>query len=205
MGDFWNTILDFGKDNLADWTMTKIYLICAAAGGSVLLGQMGLSLFGLGDADDIDPDVSVDDLDGGDGLSFLSIRGLAAFLTLFGLVGAAGTSSDWPPLPTAVAAFSSGFAVMFFIALAMRWFRSQQSSGHLQPKNALGKTARVYLRIPANKAGKGKITVSVQGRSLELEAVTSGPELPTGSSCRVVSMITEATFEVTSIEAGESA
>jgi len=204
MEELWNSIVAWGKDNLADWTMVKVYLAFAIAGGSLLLGQLGLSVFGLGDGDDVDPDVDVDDLDGGDGLSFLSIRGIAAFFTLFGLVGAGGTTSGWSGGITAISAFSSGFLIMLFIALAMRWFRRQQSSGHLRPENALGKTARVYLRIPARNGGKGKITVSVQGRSLELEAVTKGPELSTGSTCRVVSMITEDTFEVASLEAGDS-
>ena len=200
MADIWDTIVNFGKANLADWTVTKLYLACAIAGATVIIGQSGLSLFGFGDADDVDPDIDVDDLDGADSLNFLSIRGLAGFLALFGMMGAGGTASGWNSLVTLVVALASGFTIMFFIAVTMRWFRRQQSSGNLRPENAVGKSARVYLRIPANRAGKGKITVSVQGRNLELEAVTAGPELPTGSACRVVSMVTEDTFEVTALD-----
>jgi len=201
MGDFWNTIVDWSKEHLADWTMTKVYLACAIAGGTVLIGQTGLNIFGLGDADaDIDPDVDVDALDGADSLNFLSVRALAGFLTFFGLIGAGGTASHWHAGLSLGAAFAAGSSVMLFIALIMRWFRRQHSEGNLQPQNAVGKTARVYLRVPPGKSGKGKITVSIQGRSMEFEAVTSGGELVTGSPCRVVSMITEDTFEVASLD-----
>ena len=60
MEELWNSIVAWGKDNLADWTMVKVYLAFAIAGGSLLLGQLGLSVFGLGDGDDVDPDVDVD-------------------------------------------------------------------------------------------------------------------------------------------------
>jgi hypothetical protein len=38
--------------------------------------------------------------------------------------------------------------------------------------NTLHKTAEVYLTIPENKTGKGKIMISVHGSFHELEAMT---------------------------------
>lgn len=202
MGEIWNTITDWARDNLADWTMTKVYVGCAIAGGTVLLGQTGLNLFGLGDADaDVDPDMDVDEIEGGDNLNFLSIRALAGFLVFFGLVGWYGTAEDWSGAPTALAAFGAGASVMVLVAVVMRAFKKAHSAGNLRPMSALGKPATVYLKIPANKVGKGKVTVSIQGRSRQFEAVTAGPELPTGSDCRLVAMVTEDTFEVVSLDA----
>ena len=57
-------------------------------------------------------------------------------------------------------------------------------------------SARVYLRIPGSGGGKGKITVSIQGRNKEYEATTQGPELSTGSEVRVVRQTSPNTFEV---------
>jgi len=197
MDGIWDSIVDWVRNNLSDWTLTKLYIACAAAGGAVLIGQTGLNLFGLGDADtDIDPDVDVDEIEGGDSLSFLSIRALAGFLTFFGLVGWGGTTSHWHQGVTVVAAFAAGASVMVMVAVIMRFFRRMHTEGNVDPRNAIGKTARVYLKIPAAKAGKGKITVSIQGRSVEFGAVTAGEELPTGSDCRVLGLTTDDTVEV---------
>jgi hypothetical protein len=200
MQELWDTIKGWASDNLTDWTMVKIYIGCAIAGGTVLVGQTGLNLLGLGGDTDIDPDMDVDALEGGDSLNFLSVRALAGFLTFFGLVGWGGTSSGWGTLLTSVVAFLAGSTVMVFVAAMMRFFSRMQSSGTVKPEAAVGKTARVYLKIPANRTGKGKITVSVQGRSVEFDATTAGDELPSGSECRVVKMTTESTFEVAALD-----
>jgi hypothetical protein len=200
MDGFWDSIVGWAKEHLSEWTMAKVYIACAIAGGTVLIGQTGLNLFGLGGDSDIDPDVDVDEIEGGDSLNFLSIRALAGFLTFFGLVGWGGTASHWSGPVTVLAAFGAGASVMVFVAFIMRMFTRMHSQGNVDPRNAVGKTARVYLKIPAGGQGKGKITVSVQGRSMEYDAVTSGAEIPSGGACRIVAQTTEDTFEVTTLE-----
>ena len=197
-----DAVWDWIKENFTDWGLTKIYIACAIAGGTVMLSQFGLSLFGLdGDAVDID-DVDVTEVDAGDasdGLNVLSVRAVSGFLTLFGLVGWAGTSSDWSPVVTAGAALGAGATAMLFVAWMMRMFRRLSESGNVNPGNAIGSDAVVYLRIPAKRDGKGKITVAIQGRSLEYDAVTTGEELPTGAACRVIAIHSGNTFEVEAI------
>lgn len=204
MQELWTRLTDWAQTHLSDWTMIKVYIACAVAGGAVIVGQTGLNLFGLGGADDVDADTSVDELGGdSDGIHLLSVRTLAGFLTFFGLVGWAGTASDWNPLVTVLAAFASGAAVMVMVALVMRFFTRMASEGNVNPRNAIGKNARVYLRIPARRAGKGKVTVSIQGRSMQFEAVTAGEELPSGGDCRIAGMATDDTFEVEALDHGE--
>jgi len=52
--------------------------------------------------------------------------------------------------------------------------------------NTLNKTAEVYLTIPENKKGKGKIMISVNGAFHELEAMTENDRIPSGAVVRVV-------------------
>jgi len=197
----WDWITGFAREHLSEWSLVKVYVTCAIVGGTVILGQTGLSIFGIGGGDDVDPDISVDDVDGLDGgLNVISVRALSGFLTFFGLVGWTGTEAHFHPAAVGGMALAAGMAVMFFIAWTMRFFQRLQSSGNLEPEQIVGTTARVYLRIPANRSGKGKITVSIQGRSNEFEAVTKGDGLASGMECRIVRMITKDTFEVEALD-----
>lgn len=184
-----------------DWTLELTYMACAAAGGTVLVLQTALMLVGVGDGD---PGIEVDhDVTGEHGagehdgaLGLFSVRAIASFFTFFGLTGWLGLSKDWDPTLTTAIAAAAGFALMLFVAWMMRAQSRLQSKGNLDPRNALGLAARVYLRIPARKSGFGKVTVKVQGRSAEFNAFTLGDELPTGALVKIERMSTPDTFEV---------
>ena len=188
------------RTGLADWGMTKTYIACAIAGGSVIGLQFGLGLLGFGDVD-VDTDVDADIGDDAS-LHILSVRAIGGFLTFFGLVGWLGHSSNppWGTPLTLISATASGAAAMLFVAWMMRMFRRLTSHGNVDPSNAVGRTAQVYLRIPGNDAGRGKITLSLQGRSVEFAATTKGEALPTGVACRIVTMTTPDMFEVASLD-----
>lgn len=194
-------LVGFAGEHLVDWTVAKIYLACAIAGGSVLLGQMGLSLFGFGDADNDFGVEDIGDMEGADSsMSFLSVRAIAGFLTFFGLVGSYGTAAGWRPYQAALGALAAGSSVMILVAWIMRSFQRLTDSGNIRLDEAVGTIASVYLRIPAERAGRGKVTATIQGRSVELQAVTRGPELATGVACKIVAMTTDDTCEVEALD-----
>ncbi len=97
-----------------------------------------------------------------------------------------------------IAVVTGGIAI-FLVALLMASLSRLQSKGNLDIKNAVGSTARVYLRIPGARTGPGKVTVDVQGRSVEIEATTAGPEIATGATVRVVGLADEDTLDVTTL------
>jgi hypothetical protein len=191
-----------------DWTMSLAYIACAAAGGTVLVLQMLLMMFGVGDGH---PDMDLHhEFDAGGAhdasdhpehvFGLFSIRAIAAFFTFFGLTGWLGTSSGWHPTVTLFAAVGAGLCVMVLVALMMRAQSKLQSQGNLDPKNAVGLAARVYLRIPGANGGFGKVQVKLQGRTAEFNACTSGAELATGALVRLTRMQTPDTFEVAALE-----
>ena len=180
---------------LADFSSlssSTLYMGCAVAGGAVLSIQM-LLLFLGGDVADGEVDFDGDS----DGLSFFSIRTVASFLTFFGLIGLYGQQQNWSEAVTAGSAFGAGFGMMLVVAWLFSLQNKLHQDGNLQPQNAIGQSAVVYLRIPGEDGGKGKVTVVLQGRTSEFAAVTSGPELATGTDVTLVRMINETTFEVT--------
>ncbi|HEX6883625.1 MAG TPA: hypothetical protein VF530_09610 [Planctomycetota bacterium] len=190
-----------------DWTMELSYMACAAAGGTVLVLQTLLMLFGFGDGGDADlhHDVGAGDVgDGGEhhdgAFGLLSVRAVASFLTFFGLTGWMGTSREWGETTTLLVAIGAGLALMVVVAWMMRMQSKLQSKGNLDPRNAVGLSARVYLRVPGKNGGFGKISVKLQGRTAEFQAFTLGDELPTGALVEIRSMRTPDTFEVAALK-----
>jgi hypothetical protein len=191
-----------------DWTMELVYMACAAAGGTVLVLQTVLMLFGVGDGHpdvDMHHDVGADAGDGsGEGhdgaFGLMSVRAVASFFTVFGLTGWLGVTQGWRAHVTVLVAVGSGLAIMLLVAWLLRMQMRLQSKGNLDPQNALGLSARVYLRIPGKNAGFGKVTVKLQGRTAEFGAFTLGDELPTGALVKIVRMSTPDTFEVVALK-----
>jgi hypothetical protein len=180
-------------DFLDDVRIRTIYMGCAIVGGAILSLQMILLLFG----GDIGADTDVDDIgDHGDGLGVLSIRSMASFMTFFGLTGLWGLQEQWGPGKTGGVALGAGLAALLIVAWVMSMMTGLTSDGNLDPENVLGQAAKVYLRIPGEGKGKGKITVSIQGRTQEYEATTQGSELATGAAVRILRQTTPNTFEV---------
>lgn len=182
-----------------DWTIATTYVVCAGVGGVILTLQLVLMMFGG------DTDLDAGDLDGAlethDGLGLLSIRSIASFLTFFGLVGLWGHQRDWDPAASAGLGLLAGTAMMVLVAWVMLQYRKLDSSGNVDPEGAVGGTAVVYLTVPADGAKRGKITVSLQGRTHEFQAVSHGGELPTGTEVRILRRVSSNTFEVGPLEA----
>ena len=84
-----------------------------------------------------------------------------------------------------VAVAGAGLASMFFVAWVMRGLARLQASGTINVRNAVGASATVYLRVPGARAGRGKVTVDVQGRPMEFPAITEGETLETGTQVTV--------------------
>jgi hypothetical protein len=128
------------------------------------------------------------------------VRAVASFFTVFGLTGWLGVTQNWHPALIAGTAFGSGLAVMLVVAWLLRMQMRLQTRGNLEPANALGQSARVYLRIPARNTGFGKVTLKLQGRTAEFSAFTLGEALPTGALVKIAHMSTPDTFEVVALE-----
>jgi hypothetical protein len=185
--------------------LATVFTMCVVVGGLVLVAQIALSLFGIaGDAPEL-----VDDVDGAGGaLNLLSVRALSAGAVFFGAAGHVLAG----PLPVPVAGLlalvpaTAGAAGTAYLTRLM--FRAE-SRGNLQLENAAGQVGTIYLPVPGNRGGTGLVQFALQGRTIELRAVTREPDtLATGSAVLVISVDPETeTAEVistTSIEGLES-
>jgi hypothetical protein len=169
-------------------TLYTIYLICAIAGGAILVLRLVLMLAGIDHGDAPDVSVEVEPATGAEGageVNFLSLQSIAGFFTLFGLVGMGllqvGVHWGWSLVGGLAAGLFTGWVTtMIFLQM-----RRLQSEGNLVISNAVGQVGTVYLTIP--EKGSGVVTVTVQGAARSLDAVSEhGQRIPTGSVVRVV-------------------
>lgn len=116
-----------------------------------------------------------------------SLRNLINFLLGFSWTGISfySTIGDQPIL-LIVASFIVGvlFVVLFFLVIKQVQKLAEDNSFKIT--NTLNKTAEVYLTIPENKKGKGKIMISVNGAFHELEAMTENEKIPSGAVVKVI-------------------
>lgn len=131
-------------------------------------------------------------------VEFISVQTVVAFLAFFGLAGLASQQAGISMAGSIVIALGAGAFSMVLLTRVFRLYRTLERDGTVRIQRALEKTGRVYLRIPANRSGTGKITLKLQGRLVELKARSAGPLLPTGSEIVVTKILDDATVEVIS-------
>ncbi|MEM6723776.1 MAG: hypothetical protein AAF598_07035 [Bacteroidota bacterium] len=176
--------------------LEKIYWGIAIVFTVLFVIQFVLSFVGL----DVDADADFDagaDVDGVDsGFTILSVRSIIAFFTFFGWTGVVCLDLGLPPVITAVISFATGFGAMFLVGYVIYFFLQLQSSGTLDIDNALSQVGEVYLVVPESKKGTGKVQIKVQGTLRELDAITNGEAIPTGTMIRVIDILQNNTLVV---------
>ena len=132
-----------------------------------------------------------------EGLSgYFSFRNLINFLLGYGWGGVLLQSIIPNMVWLEVAAVGVGllFVIVFVFILRQVMKLSTDKTFHMD--EALGLIADTYLRIPAGKKGTGKVMVSVRGSVHEIDAMTEGEEIPTGTKVRVTKVIGSELLEV---------
>ena len=85
--------------------------------------------------------------------------------------------------------------------LLFKWLSGMQEAGNINVfKSAVGCEGKVYLTIPGERSGSGKVQITINGAVREYEAVTDGPKLATGAAVKVVEVISTDTMLVEPIE-----
>ena len=173
--------------------MFAFFAACAILGATLLVVQIALSSFGAHvDADGhhgLAHDV-------GHGLDLFSSRSIVAGLAFFGVAGAAAARAGWRPGLAAFCAVTAGLAAMVAVAWLMSRLLRLEEDGAVRVEGAVGAPAIVYLAIPGERSGAGKVTLTLQGRTVEYDAVTAGGRLPTGAPVIVVDVLSPDTLEV---------
>ena len=126
-------------------------------------------------------------------LRLFTIQGIVAFFAVSGWVSIAAISGGMPPFLGLPLGIIAGFFAMYGIAKLIQLSRKLVENGTVDFRNAIGEAATVYIPIPPNGEGEGKVTLTLQGRFMECDAVSFGREtLTTGTQVRVTDLNGEA-------------
>lgn len=186
----------------------QIYALIAIPATLALVVQTVLLLFGIGagDADaDFDADADLSDLvEGGDGLVLFSLRGILSMAAIGGWSGLVMHEAGIAIVITVILSVAIGFMALVGIAWLMKISMKLQSNGNLNLGHAIGRVGTVYIPIPENMKGAGKINLTLQERFVEIGAVTScDRKLMTGESVRIVATDETGLVVVEPIEIGK--
>ena len=179
----------------------KILWVIAILFSALFLIQTLMSIFTGGDADGHDAeghsDASVGE-DSGIAHEFFTIKNMIAFFTMFAWVGIAAFNSGLSKGLSVLLALGAGLTMVFLMVILLRNVGKLKYSGTMQIKNALNQVANVYLFIPGQRRGTGKVHVRVQGSLHELDAVTDDAvDIATGSIVKVTGVIGDGLLVVT--------
>lgn len=178
------------KEFFANMDGTQQFYWYIAIGASVIFIIQTIMTFVGADADTgVDADFD-GNLDGGDSpFQLFSLRNLINFLLGFGWAGVSLYIAIESNVLLAIVAFLVGVLFIAFFFFIMRALLKLSEDNSFKIEDTIGKTADVYLSIPAAKTGKGKVFISVKGSTHELSAITNSvDEIKNGSLVKVVSI-----------------
>ena len=136
----------------------------------------------------------------GTGMNLLTFRNFINFLIGFGWTAILLKDSVPALALRMLIAIVVGVVLVAVVMLLFKWLTNMQQSGNINVyKSAIDCEGTVYLTIPGERAGEGKVQITINNAVREYAAVTDGPTLKTGARIRVVEVVSANTLLVEEI------
>lgn len=167
-------------------TGLKILWIVALISSLIFAFQTVMTFVGSDATDGLNADFD-SNFDSADSpFQLFSFRNLVNFLLGFSWAGISFYHTLENKLLLALISFAIGlfFVYLFFLIIAQVQKLAEDNSFRIE--ETINKTAEVYLTIPAARAGKGKIMISIRGSFHEIDCITDKEKIESGAAVRVV-------------------
>ena len=164
----------------------------------VFVVQTIMTFIGMDTDGGMDVDVSADTAIDGDSGPFqlITFRNFIKFLLGFGWSIISFEKAIENQFVLILVSAVIGVLLVMAVMAIFRFMSRMEQSGTINMANAVGCKGNVYLKIPGEKRGEGKVQISIQGAIREFDALTTGEELETGAPIRVVEVINDSTLLV---------
>lgn len=190
-------------------TMQILWAVTLSA-SLIFVIQSILTFIGIGGHGDFDTsfDTTGDvDLGGGDGsfdadpsMNLLTFRNLVDFCLGFGWTAVLLHDNIDNNFILLFIAVLVGVALVAAVMWLFKWLSSMQQSGNIDVhSSAVGCEGKVYLTIPGERKGEGKVQITINNAVREYDALTDGDTIPTGAPIKVLEAINDYTLLVEEI------
>ena len=183
IGEWWSGLYGVGGAG----SYLQVLYVVAITVSLIMLLQLILALFGIGHGADADFDLgggadAGGDFDGGGGdigagIRIFTVQGIVSFFVMYSWSAIGMLSSGMPAWLASIIGVILGAVMMLVMAKMMQLMMKLQSSGNIELEGAVGTLAQVYIPIPPDESGIGKVTMTYQSRFIECNAITRGAEL----------------------------
>jgi len=160
----------------------KLFWYVAIPASLIFFIQTVLTFIGADSSDGLDADFD-GDLDGGEApFQMFSFRNLINFLLGFSWTGI----SFYHLVPNytllLLICLIVGLAFVYLFFLIIRQIKKLGEDNTFKIEKTLNKIADVYLTIPGQMQGKGKVMISLNGSVRELDAMTENNQIKTNAT-----------------------
>ena len=182
----------------------KILWCIAIASSLIFIVETVLTFIGADVDFDADADFDVPDgaFEGDPSMNLYTFRNLVNFLLGMSWTAILLKEQVASKVLLIVIAFVAGAILVAAVMMMFKWLSKMQQSGNIDlMKDAEGCNGKVYLTIPAERGGTGKVQITINGAVREYDAVTdSEQDLKTGKAIKVVEAIDNSTLLVEEID-----
>lgn len=160
--------------------------------------QTVMTFLGLGDHDaDFDLDTSDGSFDADPSMNLLTFRNLVNFCLGFGWTAVLMHEKIQSNALLIIVSVIVGILLVTVVMWIFKWLSGMQQTGNIDVhKSAVGCEGKVYLTIPGERKGEGKVQITINNAVREYDAVTDGEAIPTGKAIKVTEVINDYTLLV---------
>ena len=160
--------------------------------------QTVLTFLGLGDHDaDFDLDTSDGSFDTDPSMNLLTFRNLVNFCLGFGWTAVLMHEKIQSNALLIIVSVIVGVLLVTVVMWIFKWLSGMQQTGNIDVhKSAVGCEGKVYLTIPGERKGEGKVQITINNAVREYDAVTDGETIKTGTAIKVTDVINDYTLLV---------
>lgn len=160
--------------------------------------QTVMTFLGLGDHNaDFDLDTSDGSFDADPSMNLLTFRNLVNFCLGFGWTAVLMHEKIQSNALLIIVSVIVGILLVTVVMWIFKWLSGMQQTGNIDVhKSAVGCEGKVYLTIPGERKGEGKVQITINNAVREYDAVTDGETIPTGKAIKVTEVINDYTLLV---------